>query len=65
MPILSFKELEDDDSLDDELKLLEIDDLEHNDWVRECGVISLFKLATLPLMIPPSALMKRSCCSLI
>lgn len=58
---LSFKELLDD--LVDALRLLATDPLEQSDSERLCDVISIFKLETLPLMIPPSALMHRSCWS--
>jgi hypothetical protein len=51
-----------DDSLD-VLKLLDEDEEELVDCNLLCGVMNLFKLETLPLMMPPSELMNRSCWS--
>jgi len=63
--ILSFNELLDDPV--DVLKFLDrFDDSEVVlDVVLEYGTISLFRLPTLPLIIPPSESMNRSCCSSI
>ena len=65
MSILSFNELLDDPV--DVLKFLDrFDDSEVVlDVVLEYGTISLFRLPTLPLIIPPSESMNRSCCSSI
>ncbi len=48
--------------LDDSLDVLKSLDDELVDCNLLCGVINLFKLATLPLIMPPSAFMYKSCC---